>query len=109
MGQPELPEQYAYMRSYSPYDNVERKAYPAILVTAGLNDPQVSYWEPAKWVAKLRAMKTDSNPAAPQDQHGRGARRDVWPLRSAAEEAFRYAFMLDMIGTPDPRTAVHQP
>jgi hypothetical protein len=61
-GNPNVPEQFAYMRSYSPYDNVERQAYPAMLVTAGLNDPRVNYWEPAKWVAKLRADKTDDRP-----------------------------------------------
>jgi oligopeptidase B len=55
-GNPSVPEQFAYIRSYSPYDNVEAKAYPAILATAGLNDPRVNYWEPAKWVARLRAM-----------------------------------------------------
>ena len=49
------------MLSYSPYDNVEAKAYPNLLVTAGLHDSQVQYWEPAKWVARLRAMKTDNN------------------------------------------------
>ena len=61
-GNPRDPEHYDYMRRYSPYDNVEKKAYPWLLVTTSLNDSQVMYWEPAKWVAKLRAMKTDSNP-----------------------------------------------
>ena len=61
-GNPHNAEQYAYMKPYSPYDNVERKAYPWLLVTTSLNDSQVMYWEPAKWVAKLRAMKTDTNP-----------------------------------------------
>ena len=60
-GNPAIPEQYEWMRSYSPYDNVTATEYPAMLVTAGLNDPRVAYWEPAKWVAKLRAMKTDQN------------------------------------------------
>lgn len=60
-GDPNDPEYYEYMLSYSPYDNVEAKAYPALLVTTGLNDSQVQYWEPAKWVAKLRALKTDDN------------------------------------------------
>jgi oligopeptidase B len=52
---------YRYIRSYSPYDNVEAKAYPHLLITAGLNDPRVTYWEPAKWTAKLRSLKTDDN------------------------------------------------
>jgi oligopeptidase B len=61
-GNPHEPAAYAYMRSYSPYDNVEAKAYPAMLVRSSYNDSQVMYWEPAKWVAKLRALKTDDNP-----------------------------------------------
>jgi oligopeptidase B len=60
-GNPNDPVYYEYMKSYSPYDNVEAKAYPAMLITAGLNDPRVSYWEPAKWAAKLRDRKTDDN------------------------------------------------
>lgn len=61
-GNPKEKQYYDYMLSYSPYDNVEAKAYPAMLVTTGLWDSQVQYFEPAKWVAKLRAMKTDTNP-----------------------------------------------
>ncbi len=60
-GDPNQKDAYEYILSYSPYDNVEAKAYPAMLVTTGLHDSQVQYWEPAKWVAKLRAMKTDDN------------------------------------------------
>jgi len=60
-GNPNDPEYYRYIRQYSPYDNIEAKAYPHLLVTTGLHDSQVQYWEPAKWVAKLRAMKTDNN------------------------------------------------
>ena len=60
-GNPAIKEEYFYMKSYSPMDNVQKKAYPNMLVTTGLHDSQVQYFEPAKWVAKLRAMKTDSN------------------------------------------------
>jgi oligopeptidase B len=97
-GDPHVAEQYAYMKTYSPYDNVERKAYPWLLVTTSLNDSQVGYWEPAKWVAKLRAMKTDTNPLYIKinmagGHGGSSGRYDV--LR---ERAFRYAFMLDAVG-----------
>ncbi|MFL5584306.1 MAG: S9 family peptidase [Gemmatimonadaceae bacterium] len=100
-GDPHDLTQYAYMKSYSPYDNVERKAYPWMLVTTSLNDSQVAYWEPAKWVAKLRAMKTDSNPLYIKinmagGHGGSSGRYDV--LR---ERAFRYAFMLDAVGMGD--------
>ena len=60
-GNPQDPEYYRYMKSYSPYDNVVAQAYPHLLVTTGLHDSQVQYWEPAKWVAKLRELKTDDN------------------------------------------------
>ena len=97
-GDPHDSTQYAYMRSYSPYDNVERKAYPWMLVTTSLNDSQVGYWEPVKWVAKLRSMKTDNNPLYIKinmagGHGGSSGRYDV--LR---ERAFRYAFMLDAVG-----------
>jgi oligopeptidase B len=61
-GNPKIAEQYAWMRAYSPYDNLKPGAYPAMLVRTGLNDTQVAYWEPAKYVAKLRTLKTDTNP-----------------------------------------------
>ncbi|MFL5572422.1 MAG: S9 family peptidase [Gemmatimonadaceae bacterium] len=100
-GDPHDSTQYTYMKSYSPYDNVARKAYPWMLVTTSLNDSQVAYWEPAKWVAKLRAMKTDSNPLYIKinmagGHGGSSGRYDV--LR---ERAFRYAFMLDAVGMGD--------
>ena len=97
-GDPHDAAQYAYMKSYSPYDNVARKAYPWLLVTTSLNDSQVGYWEPVKWVAKLRSMKTDQNPLYIKinmagGHGGSSGRYDV--LR---ERAFRYAFMLDAVG-----------
>ncbi|MGZ5235081.1 MAG: S9 family peptidase [Caldimonas sp.] len=61
-GNPKIAEQYAWMRAYSPYDNLKPGAYPAMLVRTGLNDTQVAYWEPAKYVARLRTLKTDANP-----------------------------------------------
>ena len=61
-GNPKLAEQYAWMRAYSPYDNLKRGAYPAMLLRSGLNDSQVAYWEPSKYVARLRTLKTDANP-----------------------------------------------
>ncbi|MCU1487930.1 MAG: protease, partial [Actinomycetia bacterium] len=91
----ESAEVYAYMKSYAPYENVEPKGYPAMLVTAGLNDPRVSYWEPAKFVAKLRVTKTDSNRLLLKTEMGAGhmgpsGRYDAW-----REEAMVLAFVLD--------------
>ncbi|MBW3548807.1 MAG: S9 family peptidase [Actinobacteria bacterium] len=105
----EAPEVYHYMRSYSPYENVEAKAYPPMLVTAGLNDPRVSYWEPAKWVAKLRATKTDSNPLLLKTEMGAGhmgpsGRYDAW-----RDEAFVYAFLLQTLGVEEPAAAGGEP
>lgn len=98
-GNPSVPEEFAYMRSYSPYDNVERKAYPSMLVTSGLNDPRVNYWEPAKWVARLRAAKTDANPLVFRINMGAGHGGASGRYDALREEAFRYAFVVDQIGT----------
>jgi oligopeptidase B len=100
-GDPHLADQYTYMRSYSPYDNVERKAYPWLLVTTSLNDSQVGYWEPAKWVAKLRAFKTDSNPLLLKVNMAGGHGGSSGRYDSLREEAFRYAFILDAVGMTD--------
>ncbi len=94
----ESAEVYAYMKCYAPYENVEAKDYPPMLVTAGLNDPRVSYWEPAKWVARLRATKTDANRLLLKTEMGAGhmgpsGRYDAW-----RDEAFVYAFLLDTLG-----------
>jgi oligopeptidase B len=88
------PDAYRYMKTYSPYDNVRRTAYPSMYVTAGLNDPRVGYWEPAKWVAKLRATKTDGNPLVLRTEmgaghHGPSGRYDAW-----RDEARTQAFVL---------------
>jgi oligopeptidase B len=93
-GNPEDKEYYNLIRSYSPYDNVAPQEYPAMLVTAGLNDPRVSYWEPAKWVAKLRAMKTDSNLLLLKTNMGSGHFGPSGRYEGIQEIAFDYAFLL---------------
>ena len=97
-GNPKDSAAYVYMKSYSPYDNVAAKAYPAILVTTGLNDPRVGYWEPAKWVAKLRATKTDSNLLIMKTNMGAGHGGASGRYDALRDNAFRYAFVLDQIG-----------
>jgi oligopeptidase B len=97
-GNPNDPAAYSYIRSYSPYDNLERKSYPSILVTAGLNDPRVAYWEPAKWTARLRAMKTDDNRLLLKTNMGAGHGGASGRFDFLREIAFKYAFMLDVLG-----------
>lgn len=97
-GNPKNEEYYRYMLSYSPYDNVEAKDYPAMLVTTGLQDSQVQYFEPAKWVAKLRALKTDDNILILNINMGAGHGGVSGRLRRYKETAMEYAFMLDLIG-----------
>ena len=97
-GNPADEEYYHYMKSYSPYDNVESKGYPNMLITTGLHDSQVQYFEPAKWVAKLRALKTDTNKiflfTNMEAGHG-GASGRFKPLKDKARE---YAFLLALEG-----------
>nr|WP_319266352.1 S9 family peptidase [uncultured Draconibacterium sp.] len=97
-GNPKIEKYYHYMLSYSPYDNVEPKDYPALLVTTGLHDSQVQYWEPAKWVAKLRELKTDDNPLLFHINmdygHGGASGRYEW----IKETALEYAFIFDQLG-----------
>ncbi len=97
-GNPEQPEYYAYMKSYSPYDNVEEKSYPHMLVTTGLNDPRVAYWEPAKWVARLRAAKTDDHVLLMKTNMGAGHFGASGRFNHLKELAASYAFILDKIG-----------
>jgi oligopeptidase B len=97
-GNPENAEHFNYMRQYSPYDNVRRQAYPWLLVTTSLNDSQVMYWEPAKWVAKLRALKTDDNPLYFKTNMAGGHGGSSGRYDRLRETAFRYAFMLDAVG-----------
>ncbi len=98
-GNPNEKPAYNYMKSYSPYDNIEKKGYPAILVTTSFNDSQVMYWEPAKYVARLRALKTDSNPLLlkckmdPAGHGGASGRYDA-----LKDKAFEMAWMLGQVG-----------
>ncbi len=98
-GNPNDKEHFDYMRSYSPYDNVERKAYPHMLVTAGLNDPRVGYWEALKWVARLRAHKTDDHRLLLKTNTGAGHSGASGRYDLLEERAFHYAFLLDV--TPE--------
>ena len=98
-GNPNEKPAYDYMKSYSPYDNIEAKSYPIMLIRTSLNDSQVMYWEPAKYVAKLRATKTDSNlllfkiKLEPGGHGGASGRYDA-----LKDTAFDYAFILSQLG-----------
>ncbi|MGY6561431.1 MAG: S9 family peptidase [Luteibaculaceae bacterium] len=97
-GNPNIKEQYEYMLSYSPYDNVEAKNYPHILATTGLHDSQVQYWEPAKWVAKLRNQKTDNNHVFLYTNMDAGHGGASGRFESLKEVALNYAFVFDILG-----------
>lgn len=97
-GNPKNKEYYDYMLSYSPYDNVEAKNYPPMLVITGLHDSQVQYWEPAKWVAKLRELKTDNNPLYLKTDMSAGHGGASGRFESLKEVALEYAFLLDIAG-----------
>ncbi|MEP6717192.1 MAG: prolyl oligopeptidase family serine peptidase, partial [Terriglobia bacterium] len=98
-GNPNEKPAYDYMKSYSPYDNLEKRSYPAMLVTTSLNDSQVMYWEPAKYVARLRVLKTDANPLLlkikmdPAGHGGASGRYD-----KLKDQAFEYAWVLNQVG-----------
>ena len=94
-GDPKEREYYEYMLSYSPYDNVSRKAYPAMLITTGLWDSQVQYYEPAKWVAKLRALKTDQNRLLLHVEMEAGHGGKSGRFQRYREIAMEYAFLLE--------------
>ena len=96
-GDPNDPEFYEYMKSYSPYDNVRRAPYPALLVTAGLNDPRVPFWEPAKWVARLRLMTVGTRPILLKTDLGSGHSGPSGRYDSWREEAFVSAFVVDQL------------
>jgi oligopeptidase B len=97
-GNPNEKEYYDYIRSYCPYTNVRAQAYPPLLVRVGLNDPRVSYWEGAKWVAKLRALKTDANPVLLSVNMGAGHRGASGRYDRLKEIAFDYAYILSQNG-----------
>ena len=97
-GNPNEREFYEYMLSYSPYDNVSRQAYPAMLVTTGLWDSQVQYFEPAKWVARLRRLKTDDNPVLMRVNMEAGHGGKSGRCQRYREIAEEYAFLLDQAG-----------
>jgi len=97
-GNPEDDAAYQYMLSYSPYDNVRAQAYPAMLVTTGLWDSQVQYYEPAKWVAKLRAVKTDHNPLVLHVDMEAGHGGKSGRFQRYRETAMEYAFILGRLG-----------
>lgn len=97
-GNPKDKVYYDYIKSYSPYDNVEAKAYPATLVTTGYWDSQVQYWEPAKWVAKLRELKTDNNPLLMYCNMDTGHGGSSGRFKRLKEVAMEYAFLLDLAG-----------
>lgn len=96
-GNPAIEEEYGWISAYTPYENTETGDYPGLLITAGLNDPRVQYWEPAKWTAKLRTLATGDRPILLRTEMGAGhfarsGRYDVW-----RDEAFILAFILDEI------------
>jgi len=97
-GNPKIKEQYDYIKTYSPYDNIAAKAYPAMLVKTSFDDSQVMYWEPAKYVAKLRATKTDDNPLLFKVNMAGGHGGSSGRYDRLKEAAFDYAFVLREVG-----------
>ena len=94
-GNPNKVDFYDYMKSYSPYDNVAPQAYPALLITAGLNDPRVSYWEPAKWAARLRELNQGDRVLLLKTNLGAGHGGASGRYEQLKEIAFEFAFLLD--------------
>jgi len=97
-GNPHIEAQYRYMRQYSPYDNVKSQNYPDLLIEGGLYDPRVQYWEPAKWTAKLRALKTDNNRLLLKTNMSAGHGGASGRYDRLRETAFEYAFLLTAVG-----------
>jgi oligopeptidase B len=97
-GNPNEKISYDYMKSYDPYNNVKSVNYPNILVKVGFNDPRVNYWEGTKWVAKLRAMKTDKNTIILKVNMGAGHMGSSGRYERLKEAAFDYAYILNQYG-----------
>uniref|UniRef100_A0A0G4FNG3 Prolyl endopeptidase n=1 Tax=Chromera velia CCMP2878 TaxID=1169474 RepID=A0A0G4FNG3_9ALVE len=100
-GNPNEQKFFYYMLEYSPYDNIRHEKYPALLVTAGLNDPRVAYWEPCKWVAKLRETKNDSHQVLLKVDMSSGHFSASDRYKNMRERAFEYAFVVDRLGCKD--------
>lgn len=97
-GNPNEKEPYDYMASYSPYDNVKAQAYPSLLVKTSMNDSQVPYWEAAKWVAKLRALKTDNHPLLLKTNFDAGHGGASGRYDAIHETAFNFSYVLWQLG-----------
>jgi oligopeptidase B len=97
-GNPDKPREYRWLRAWSPYDNLRAQAYPAMLVKTSLNDSQVMYWEPAKYVAKLRTLKTDAHPLLLVTNMGAGHGGASGRFDRLREIAFDYAFVMTQLG-----------
>ncbi|MCA9876302.1 MAG: S9 family peptidase [Thermomicrobiales bacterium] len=100
-GDPRDPEYFAYLRGYSPYENTRAQAYPWLLLTAGLGDDQVPYWQPAKWAARLRALKTDSNPLLLYTNLQAGHSGHSGFTAAMRETSLVYAFLIQALGVAD--------
>ena len=97
-GNPDNKEYFDYIMSYSPYDNLRSTEYPHILITTGLNDPRVAYWEPAKFTAKLRELKTDDRTVLLKTNFEAGHAGASGRYDFLKEVAFNFAFLIDKVG-----------